>query len=120
MVWTILTFLVSCMGTTDSVNDVPQTPPVERPMPMPEAERHTRNLRFRDNRVVFNDSARWLDAHREESLPVMFARLADQGPDAIGIAIVLGVMALVPHLEAQEPNRFYARRAFDVLGCESL
>lgn len=53
-------------------------------------EQHTRNLRFRDNRTVFNDSARWLDSHRDEALPVMAAALAEEGPSAIGVARVLG------------------------------
>lgn len=53
-------------------------------------EDHVANLRFRDNRVVFNESAGWLDRHRDESLPVMAQHLAKGGPPAIGIARVLG------------------------------
>jgi hypothetical protein len=66
------------------------------------AERHARNLRFRDNAAVFNDSAQWLDTHRDEALPPMGALLAEGGPAAVGIARVLGQMndpRAVPLLE---------------------
>jgi len=62
-------------------------------MPLSPAEHHAQNLRFRDNPVIFEESARWLGDHRDEALPVMAAKLAEEGPAAIGIARVLGVMA---------------------------
>ena len=72
-------------------------------MPVSPAEHHAENLRFRDNPVIFEASASWLDAHRDEALPVMTAKLAEEGPAAIGVAKVLGVMGdvrAVPALEA--------------------
>lgn len=67
------------------------------------AEQHARNLRFRDNPAVFNDSAKWLDTHRDEALPPMGALLAERGPAALGVARVLGKMddpRAVPLLES--------------------
>ncbi|MEQ1572418.1 MAG: hypothetical protein ABMA64_42755, partial [Myxococcota bacterium] len=64
--------------------------PEPAPMAVDTAEQHARNLRFRDNAAVFDDSARWLDAHRAEALPPMVALLAERGPAAIGVARVLG------------------------------
>lgn len=85
---TPLLFLLACGAPAA---EQPAPPAVEQP-PMEPAEQHARNLRFRDNRVVFEESARWLDAHRDEALPVMTRLLAEGGPWTIGIARVLGVM----------------------------
>ena len=121
MIWLLLGHF-ACNTAPEADDIPPEKPIVEETMPATPAtpaERHTRNLRFRDNKVVFNESARWLDLHRDEGLPVMFALLAEQGPAAIGIARVLGkfddpraIAALEATLDARsEPLAFEGAKA---------
>ena len=87
MSWPVL--LLACSEPAPSAEPPPHA---EQPMSRSEAEQHAKNLRFRDNKVVFEESARWLDTHRDEALPAMLAVLADGGPAALGNARVLGKM----------------------------
>jgi hypothetical protein len=104
--------------SAETVPMSPEVPPMSAPEPS-EALEHARNLRFRDNKPVFNDSARWLDTHRDEALPALAEVLGERGPAAIGAARVLGAMTdprAVPLLEPalaadDDPLAFEAARA---------